>query len=235
MCDRGRAAASRAQPRCQLGSSSLRSGCVKAWGRLFRAGVAATVFAGCAGTSGSNSAPTTASLSPVVLPTSAPVSSVPRHLLRVTISGGCPSSVVSFDDVENPDPSLKARLLPDATPTAGLICLYGPLMGPSAGKSPRVVHLGEANAGKLAAAMSAVRTGSPCPGPQNCSIVCPNDDGSVDVIAFSYDGRPDADVWYHASGCRELDNGHISASEDANPPFYNGFDSEFSTLAGTSA
>lgn len=213
----------------------VRSGCVKAWGKLLGAGVAATVLAGCASTSGSKSAPAVASVAPLTSPTSvAPESSVPRNPLRVTISGGCPSTVAGFDDVENPDPSLKARLLPDATPTAGLICLYGPLMGPAPGRPPRVVHLSEADAGKLAAAMSAVRTGSPCPGPQNCAIVCPNDNESFDIIVFAYDGRPDADVWYHASGCRDLENGHISASEDSNPPFYNGFDSEFSALTGAS-
>ena len=40
---------------------------------------------------------------------------------------------------------------------------------------------------------------------------CPLDDGLAEVIALSYAGRPDVDLWISLSGCGGVSNGYILA------------------------
>jgi hypothetical protein len=40
---------------------------------------------------------------------------------------------------------------------------------------------------------------------------CPMDDGSAEVIALSYSGRADVDLWISLNGCGGVSNGHILA------------------------
>jgi len=42
-------------------------------------------------------------------------------------------------------------------------------------------------------------------------VNCPNDDGSAEVLAPAYPGRPDVDLWIKLNGCRGVSNGHILA------------------------
>lgn len=55
------------------------------------------------------------------------------------------------------------------------------------------------------------------------------------IIVFSYRSHPDADLWYHASGCETLDNGYISAFEGGNPGFYEKFMPELASLLPVSS
>ena len=56
--------------------------------------------------------------------------SSPGPALRVTISGGCPTTDRGRSDVSNPDaPDLDDQLLPAATPTGALKCTYTGLNG----------------------------------------------------------------------------------------------------------
>ena len=38
---------------------------------------------------------------------------------------------------------------------------------------------------------------------------CPADDGSAEVVALSYSGRADVDLWISLTGCGGISNGHI--------------------------
>jgi hypothetical protein len=51
-------------------------------------------------------------------------------------------------------------------------------------------------------------------------------------MVFAYVGPSDIDLWYHASGCQDLDNGYISSEEGGNPTFYNGFQPLVARLMG---
>lgn len=41
------------------------------------------------------------------------------------------------------------------------------------------------------------------------SYGCPAAFGTAVVVALSYPGRPDVDLWSETSGCRSVSNGHI--------------------------
>jgi hypothetical protein len=38
------------------------------------------------------------------------------------------------------------------------------------------------------------------------------DDGSAEVLALAYPGRPDVDLWVTLNGCRDVSNGYILAA-----------------------
>ena len=54
----------------------------------------------------------------------------------------------------------------------------------------------------------------------------------ITILAFSYAGRADADVWWHASGCQSLDNGYVATTETVNPSFYNNLGKAIQHLPG---
>jgi hypothetical protein len=41
---------------------------------------------------------------------------------------------------------------------------------------------------------------------------CPFDDGSAELIALSYPGGPDVDLWVLLNGCGGVSNGYIVAA-----------------------
>jgi hypothetical protein len=139
-----------------------------------------------------------------------PVRDVPRGpTLRVTIAGGCPVTDRGRTDVSNPNaPDLDRQLLPAATPTAALECTYLGLNG----KVFALASSRKLNATQAALAAEHIRAlplGSRGLGAHNC----PNDDGRTAIVAFSYAGRADVDIWENTSGCRSTDNGHIVSGD----------------------
>jgi hypothetical protein len=142
------------------------------------------------------------------------VSHAPK--LRLDVAAGCPTSVAAYQDVVNTFPG--PPMVP-ARPKSGLICRYGPSMAtPRPARLERQTRLDPGEASLLAATVRQLDLKPPA-GVSSC----PADFGVVAVIAFSYAGRPDTGLWYHASGCQSLDNGRIGAFEGGNPSFYNRF------------
>ena len=137
-----------------------------------------------------------------------PVPSGPgAHPVRVTVAGGCPRTDQGVTGVANPGAGLTGRLLPPGQPTAGLRCRYDGLNG-------RPWHLAAAErltalaAGQAARAMARM----PLSHPDGERVHCPMDDGSAEVLALAYPGRPDVDLWIKLNGCRVVSNGYISAA-----------------------
>ena len=133
--------------------------------------------------------------------------------LRVDVAAGCPASVSAYQDVVNTFPG--PPLVPPG-PDAGLICRYVGPPGPR--QLARQTRLDEAQAQVLAEAVRSLSLRPPAG-----VAMCPADFDTNALIGFSYLGRPDVGLWYHASGCQSLDNGRIGSFETANPSFYNGF------------
>jgi hypothetical protein len=168
---------------------------------------------------------------PSVRPSSTPGRPPVTGRIRVALAHGCPPRVTAYSGVDNPDPLLGRRMVPPGRPSAGLVCFYPPLTSaPAAGGSmaagpsespgtpaPRSLALPARAAARLARALDAVRTGPP--GGKEISA-CPDDRGVTDIIVLAYPGRPDTDIWYHASGCQSFSNGKLSAYEIGNAAFY---------------
>jgi hypothetical protein len=136
-----------------------------------------------------------------------PVPSGPgAHPVRVTVAGGCPPADQGVTGVANPGAVLTRRLLPTGQPTAGLRCRYDGLNG-------HPWHLVAASRLTAQAARQAARSMSrlPLSHPDGGVVNCPNDDGSAEVLALAYPGRPDVDLWIKLNGCRGVSNGHILA------------------------
>jgi len=139
--------------------------------------------------------------------------------IHVTVAEGCPASVAGLVGVSNPGAGLTASLLPVGSPTTALVCRYNGSDDPSgslpASQWQKLAHqarLTATGAGELArvvAAISISRTIVPGGGAFGPAALCPMDDGAVAVVAFSYPGRPDVDVWAQLSGCAVVGNGYI--------------------------
>ena len=140
--------------------------------------------------------------SPVRDPSSGPA-------IRLTVSRGCPATDRGRHDVSNPDaPDLDRQLLPAGKPTAALQCTYDGLNGkPFLLTGSRL--LTSAQAATAAARIQALPLGSLGLGGHNC----PADLGRATVLAFSFSGRPDVDIWQNTSGCESTDNGHIVSGD----------------------
>ncbi len=133
--------------------------------------------------------------------------------LRVDVAAGCPAAISAYQDVVNTFPG--PPLVPPG-PDGAIVCRY---LGPSAPRQlARQTRLDEEQAQLLS---EVVRRLSLQP-PEGITM-CPADFNANALIGFSYRGRPDVGLWYHASGCQSLDNGRIGSFETANPSFYNGF------------
>lgn len=134
--------------------------------------------------------------------------SAPGPRLRVTVDGGCPAEDRQVVGVTNPaEPSLDGRLLPAGVPTAALICAYTGMNG----KPTFHLHDHRRLEAVAAAQVAAMVAALPLRHAVGTVTSCPLDDGGATVIAFSYAGRPDADLWVTRTGCAVVNNGHISA------------------------
>ena len=127
--------------------------------------------------------------------------------MRVTVTGGCPSTDKGEAGVTNEGADLDAALLPAGGPTAGLICYYNGLNG-MAFTLTRSVPLSAADAARVAVAANASQLSHL----DDEHVNCPSDDGSQAVLAFSYSGRTDVDLDYALTGCSWVANGHIVAT-----------------------
>jgi hypothetical protein len=128
--------------------------------------------------------------------------------LRVLAAAGCPRGDSGVVGVTNPGPGLDNALVPTGRPSAGLECFYFGLNGrPFELRSQ--ARLGPAQAGRLAASMVRI----PLSHPVGAEMSCPMDDGSAELIALSYPGRPDVDLWVYLNGCGAVSNGHITTAD----------------------
>jgi hypothetical protein len=135
-----------------------------------------------------------------------PISSGPgRHPVRVTVAGGCPAADRGVTGVTNPGAGLTRRLLPPGPPAAGLRCRYDGINGHPwrLVASQRLT----APAARQAARSMAAR---PLSHTDGGSVACPADDGSAEVLALAYPGRPGIDLWIKLNGCGGVSNGHIA-------------------------
>lgn len=144
--------------------------------------------------------------------------------IRVTVPGGCLATLGKAQDVQNTGAGLGGALVPKGlTARAGLVCRYGGYhTSPHGARSTR---LDGRQAARLSAGLSRVRLGT-----FNGDVSCPNDTGAVATIALAYRGHDDVDLWYAASGCQSIDNGHVTAVQVRNRSFYDDFQSIFQQL-----
>lgn len=128
-----------------------------------------------------------------------------RPRLRVTVAGGCPASHAGIVGVTSVGEDLEDRLVPSAAPQAGLVCRYA---GSNAAFRPVQTRRQDAVAARrLAAAVARLGLSHVVGGATNC----PSDDGAATVVALSYPGRGDVDLWFPGGGCPMVSNGCISA------------------------
>lgn len=129
--------------------------------------------------------------------------------MRVTVTGGCPGNDAGAEDVTAPlgddQRDLDKRLLPAAAPLSALICDYSGMNGHHRFALLRGPRLDAAAARRLARSIAQLPLGHPV----DEAMHCPMSDGSATVLAFSYDGRPDVDLWLDRNGCAYLSNGAI--------------------------
>jgi len=109
--------------------------------------------------------------------------------------------------VTNTGGDLKRALLPAAQPTAGRLCQCAGLNGSTSTLIAQRRLAATAVRG-LAAAIRRISLSHADGGLTNC----PADDGSADVLAFSFPRRPDVDLWYWSTGCTTVSNGFVVAS-----------------------
>jgi hypothetical protein len=125
--------------------------------------------------------------------------------LRVTLASGCPSR---GRDVRNQGSDLKHRLLPEARPTAALVCQYdGGNRRPHFGLA-RSVRLAAGQATKLQARFARLKI----PHVDGGVYHCPAGDGTADLVVFSYRSRQDVDLYAEVNGCADVRNGDIVVS-----------------------
>lgn len=136
-----------------------------------------------------------------------PVRSGPgSHPIRVTVAGGCPPSDAGVTGVTNPGAGLSQRLLPPGPPTAGLSCRYDGLNG-----HPWQLVTGQRLSGSAARQSAASMARLPLSHADGGLVSCPAGDGSAEVLALAYPGRPDVDLWVSLNGCGGVSNGSITA------------------------
>jgi hypothetical protein len=126
--------------------------------------------------------------------------------IRVTLASGCPPTDKGVTGVANPGGGLWRWLLPPGQPTTGRRCRYDGLNGhPWRLRSARRLTAQAARQ----AARSIARL--PLSHTDGGVVNCPMDDGSAEVLALAYPGRPDIDLWVKLNGCGGVSNGYITA------------------------
>jgi hypothetical protein len=128
--------------------------------------------------------------------------------LRVTVAGGCPASDLGIVGVRSFGADLARQLLPPERPLRALACSYSGL-----NEHPRLHliverRLDARTAWRVATAIRQVDLTHEDVGWTSC----PADDATATVLAFSYQGRPDVDIWYSPGGCTDIANGIIRAN-----------------------
>jgi hypothetical protein len=121
--------------------------------------------------------------------------------MRLTVAGDCPASDAGMVGVEFTDTDLIYRMVPDATPTAALVCRYD-------GQTRQLAAIQRLDAGQAGVLQAALRQTTLDP-PWGGVVNCGADDGSAIVMAFSYADLPDADLWFEPAGCSFVANGLI--------------------------
>lgn len=111
-------------------------------------------------------------------------------------------------------------------PTGGIICRYDGFNG-----SP--FHLTDQTDLDAAAAQALADQFAQLP--LNCQFCsgtyyCPFDDGAMNVVVFSYVGRPDVALWLKGNGCSTIANGFILVDNLADLPCRRRSGGMFSTL-----
>jgi hypothetical protein len=143
-------------------------------------------------------------LDPVPIPDNGP-----GRRIHLSVTASCPAADNSIAGVTNQGADLRQRLLPSGAPTAGLECRYYGLNGrPFRLRSQ--TRLTAAAAGEVARTMQRLPLGHTVGGIVNC----PMDDGSAEIIALSYAGRPAVDLWVKLNGCQYVANGFIETSQN---------------------
>jgi hypothetical protein len=126
--------------------------------------------------------------------------------LRVLASGRCPARDVGVVGVLNHDAGLAHSLVPAGRPSAGLECRYYGMNGrPFRLRSQQ--RLTAAAASRVAASMARLPLSHEIGG----VMMCPFDDASAELVALSYPGQPDVDLWIWLNGCGGTSNGYIVA------------------------
>jgi hypothetical protein len=128
--------------------------------------------------------------------------------VRVTVASGCPASDRSVGGVTGDGPDLDTQLLPGPNATAALACRYSGLNGGDGKPALTLIathRLDAAAARRLAVAVLALRLAHPVGAVGSCG----GNDGSAVLVALTYPGRPDVDLWIATTGCQVIANGHI--------------------------
>jgi hypothetical protein len=126
--------------------------------------------------------------------------------LRVLADDECPATDAGVAGVVNPGRDLAHELVPAGRPRAGLECWYYGMNG-LPWQLHRQQHLTAAQAQRVAAPMARLQLSHPL----GAALNCPVDDGWAELIALSYPGRPDVDLWVRLNGCGGVSNGYIFA------------------------
>ncbi len=126
--------------------------------------------------------------------------------LRVLADAECPATDAGVVGVVNSGRELAHELVPAGRPRGGLQCVYYGMNG-RPWQLHRQQHLTAAHAGQVAASTARLQLSHPLGEVLNC----PADDGSAELIALSYSGRPDVDLWVLLNGCGGVSNGYIVA------------------------
>ena len=129
---------------------------------------------------------------------------------RVTVTGGCPGTDRGVEGVANKGRALDTALLPAGPPTAALVCRYAGANG----KSFSLLASEPMTPASTAQLVAGVRAISFAHDASNPLHSCPMDDGAAAIIAFSFAGRPDVDLWVRTNGCSTTTNGWIVADGD---------------------
>jgi hypothetical protein len=135
------------------------------------------------------------------------VDTTPGPRLRVLASGRCPASDAGVAGVTNPGANLRQALVPAGRPRFGLTCTYYGANG-RAWRLRAQHRLDGAQAVRLAASLQRISLSHEIGGVVNC----PMDDGSAEVIALSYPGRPGVDLWQKLNGCGGVSNGYVTSA-----------------------
>jgi hypothetical protein len=129
-----------------------------------------------------------------------PLDTMPGPRLHVTVAAGCPAGLGEAGDVTSSGAELASALLPTDVPTGGVLCNY---RGPDA-TGHRTLTVAEADQLAQASRQVSFRHDS-----GEGAHSCPEDFGALTIVALSYAGRDDVDLWYHSSGCTWISNGRI--------------------------